>query len=79
MEQEDALEYVTEVEVSASEKKQLKQYEPAEGSVSYTAEVPDDVDPLEVQERLSELAVEEAKLQVMQRYESYIRKDMDDE
>lgn len=79
MNEDEALEYVTTVEVSASEKKQLDQYEPAEGYVGFVAEVPDDVDPLEVERVLSDLATEEAKMQVMQRYESYIRKDMDDE
>jgi hypothetical protein len=79
MEKEDALDLVTEVEVSASEKKILDDYEPFEGQVSYTATVPEEVDVEEVQQTLADLATQEAKMQVMQRYESYIRKDMDDE
>jgi hypothetical protein len=81
MDEAEAKEFVTEVQASASEKKQLDQYEPAEGHVSFTAEVPDDadVDPVELQRKLGDMATEEAKMQVMQRYESYIRKEMEDE
>lgn len=74
METEDAKEYITTVEVSAQKRKQLAQYEPAEASTSYIAEVPDDEDPEEVREALNELAWEATESAILERWEEHVRK-----
>lgn len=79
MNTEQAKAAVTEVAVSASEKKQLDQYEPAEATVGFTATVPEGVDAVELRQELSDMATEQAKAQVLARWEEYIRQDMDDE
>ena len=74
MDREDALEEVTEVTVSASEKKQLDQYEPATAHVEYTASVGEDQDPVALREELSQQAEEDAKRAILRRWEEYVRK-----
>lgn len=77
MERDEALEQVTEVTVRASEKKILDDYEPAESAVTLTADVPDDCDVAELREELAEAVQEQAKRDVLRRWESYIRKQDD--
>lgn len=74
MDREAALDAVTEVTVSASEKKQLDQYEPATAHVEYTASVGEDQDPEELREELSKQAEEDAKRAILRRWEEYVRK-----
>ena len=74
MDREDALEEVTEVTVSASEKKQLDDFEPAEAYVSYTASVGESQDPTALREELSQQAEEDAKRAILRRWEEYVRK-----
>jgi hypothetical protein len=78
MERETALEQVDEVTVTASEKKQLDQYEPCEATASLTATVPDDMDAGELQEELAKEAQEAAKRDVLRRWESYLRQSDDE-
>lgn len=78
MDKDQALEHVTEIEVSAGEKRMLEQYEPAEAHVTYTAAVPDGVDPEAVQEALSSKAASDAKRAVLRRWEEYLRKQDDE-
>ena len=78
MNRDEALDQVTEVSVSASEKKQLDQYEPAEATVKLTAEVQDDMDPVELEEELSQVAQDRAKRDVLRRWESYLRQSDDE-
>jgi hypothetical protein len=78
MDRDEALGQVTEVSVSASEKKILDDYEPAESTVQLTAEVQDDMDPVEVEEELSKVAQERAKRNVLRRWESYLRQSDDE-
>jgi hypothetical protein len=79
MDSEEAKQYVTEVSVSSSETKQIEQYEPSEASVGFTAEVPADEDPQAVQEALSELAREQARSEILERWEAHLRKEMDED
>jgi hypothetical protein len=81
MDREEAKEFVTTVEASSSEKKMLEQYEPSEATVGFTAKIPDDadVDPEAVQNELSDLAREKAREEVLERWEMYIRKEMEDD
>ena len=78
MDEETAKGLVTEVVVSTSKKKQLGDYEPAEASTEYTAEVPEDEDPAEVREVLNELAWQDTEESIMERWEKHVRKNMDD-
>lgn len=79
METKEAKDLVTEVTVSASKKKQISDYEPAEAYTEYTAEVPKGEDPEEVREALNDLAWEATESAVMERWEAHVRKQMDDE
>lgn len=67
---------ITEVTVSAGRKKQLDQYEPIDERATFTAEVEDDEDPVEVAEYLRELAWAECEEGVQERYEEYVREDV---
>jgi len=75
MDRNDALDSVTEIEVSASELKQLQQYENAEAQVTLRAEVGENESVDELEAELSEYVEEQAKLNVLRRWESYIRKN----
>jgi hypothetical protein len=63
------------VEVSASRKIQLEQYEPIETSTTLTATKPDDVDYDEWVEALSDLAMSEAERAAMARHEEHVREE----
>lgn len=78
MNQEDALDNVTEIEVSNTEKRQLEQYQPATAHVSVTATVGEEDDPEEVRSALQEYTSEKTKEAILERVEEFIRKDMDD-
>ena len=75
MDEDEALDLVTEVTVSAAKKKQLDQYEPIEGYTAFTAEVPEGVDPEEVRETLNEIVWRDTEEAVMERFEKHVRKD----
>lgn len=78
MDADKAAEYVTDVSVEFSEKKQIEQYQPAEATVGYEAEdIPEDVDPVELHDALMEMAREQAKRDIMKRLEEKIKKDAD--
>jgi hypothetical protein len=64
-------EYITEVEVSASRKKQFERYEPAESFVSLTADVPEGEDVQEFTEALQSRASELAREDIFRRFEDY--------
>ena len=73
---------VTEVTVGASRKKQFNRYEPAESSVSLTAQIKPGAEEKEVEEIVQELqeeAGELAKRDILRKYESYVTKDMEAE
>jgi hypothetical protein len=78
MDRASALEHVTEVTAEASETKQVSQYEPSEATVSYTAEVPEGVHPVLLEEELGEQAQEDAKKMIMRRVEEQVRQDTDE-
>lgn len=67
---------VTEVTVSAGRKKQLDQYEPIDERATFTAELQEGDDAVEVAEYLRELAWAECEEGVQQRYEEYVREDV---
>lgn len=69
------LDKVDEVEVSASRKIQLEQYEPIEAYVGLTATVPEEADADAVAEELSDYAMEEAERAAMRRHEEYVREE----
>lgn len=71
----DVRETIDGVEVSASRKIQLDQYEPIESYVSLQATKPDDADFDEWVAELSELAMAEAERAAMQRHEQYVREE----
>jgi hypothetical protein len=74
----DVRETVEEVEVSASRKMQLEQYEPIEASVGLSAVKPEGLDDDEVEsfiEELSDLAMTEAEKAAMRRHEEYVREE----
>lgn len=75
MDEEQAKQYVTEVTVSASKKKQLGQYEPAEAHTSMVAEVPEDEDPEEVRQALNEVVWRHTEESIMERWEAHVRKN----
>lgn len=79
MDRDEALDRVTEVTASASEKKQLDQYEPATAHVEYTATVGEDDDPVALREELSQQAEEDAKRAILRRWEEYVRKAAGDD
>lgn len=64
-------EHITEVEVSASRKKQFDRYEPAESFVSLTAEVPEGKDVQEFIEALQNRAGELAREDIFRRLDDY--------
>jgi hypothetical protein len=69
---------ITSVEVSASRKVQLDQYEPIETFVSLTAEKPADVEGEAFDDwlaALSERAMQEAERAAMERHEEYVREE----
>lgn len=68
-------ERINEVTVRANKKKQLSQYEPILEDVSLTAEVRDGDDAAEVADALEDLAWEQVEQGVMERYETFVRKD----
>lgn len=74
MDRDEAKERVTEVTVSASKKKQLDQYEPAEAHTSFKAEVLKDDDPEELRETLNEMAWEGTEEAILERWEQHVRK-----
>lgn len=73
------LDRVNEVEVSATRKKQLDQYEPATSHVSLTAEVPDDADVREFVAELQQEAGEMARDDILQKYEAYVKRELEGE
>jgi len=79
MDRADALENVTEVTATASETKQIQQYEPSEATVSYTATVPEDVHPAVLERQLEKQAQEDAKRMITRRVEEQIRKEEDED
>jgi len=79
MDRKDALDLVTEVTASASETKQVQQYEPSEAYVEYTAEVPEDVNPAVLERQLEKQAQEDAKRMITRRIEEQIRQEEDEE
>jgi hypothetical protein len=71
-------EHVTEVEISASRRVQLDQYEPIEESCTLTIELPDHLSEEErrsLVESTADEAWEEADRGVMKRYENHLRKE----
>lgn len=74
----DALENVTEVSVTASEKRMLDDYEPYESRVTVTAEVGEDDDVDSIEAELTEWVSAKVTENVLERYEAYIRKEMDE-
>jgi len=78
MNRADALECVTEVTASATETKQISEYEPSKAHVSYTAEVPEDVNPAVLERQLEKQAQEDAKRMMMRRVEEQIRQEDDE-
>jgi hypothetical protein len=78
MNRADALDCVTEVTAKASETKQISQYEPSEATVSYTAEVPEDVHPAVLERQLEKQAQEDAKRMITRRVEEQIRQEEDE-
>jgi len=79
MDRKDALDLVTEVTTSASEKVQIERYEPSEAYVEYTAEVPEDVNPAVLERQLEKQAQEDAKRMITRRIEEQIRQEEDEE
>jgi len=79
MDTDDALDTVTEIEVLATEKRQLDQYEPATAHVSVTAELGEGDDVEEVRKELGGYVQEKAKEQILNRVEQHIRKEMGDD
>lgn len=75
MNDEELNERLTEVSVSASKKVQMSQYEPIEEYAQLTAEVREGDDPEEVLNNLEDLAWEQVEQGVMERYETFVRKD----
>ena len=78
MDKSEALEHVTEISVSASETVQIEQYEPSKSHVSYTAAVPEDVNPVVLENQLQKAAQESAQRMMMRRVEQQIREEDDD-
>jgi len=78
MDRVDALDLVTEVTASASETKQISEYEPSKAHVSYTAEVPEDVHPAVLERQLEKQAQEDAKRMITRRIEEQIRREEDE-
>lgn len=72
-------EHIKEVQVSASQKKQFEQYEPAESHVSLTAEIPESEDSDEFIEALQERADELVRQDIIRRYALYRSKTEDEE
>jgi hypothetical protein len=75
---DDALDNVKKVEVSASRKKQLDQYEPATSHVSFTAEVPEGADVEDFVKQLQDRAGEMAKNDILRKYEAYVKRELED-
>lgn len=75
MDTEEALDSVTEITVTASETRQISQYEPSESEVSLTATVGDDVDVDALQKALSQEARERAEREIMHRIEEHIKQE----
>jgi len=75
MNEAEIQETVNGVEVSASRKIQLDQYEPIETYVSLSADKPEDEDFDEWVEALSDLAMKEAERAAMARHEEYVREE----
>lgn len=71
----DVRETIDGVEVSASRKIQLDQYEPIETFVSLKATKPDDADFDSWVESLSDVAMQEAERAAMARHEEYVREE----
>jgi len=78
MDRADALNCVTKVTATASETRQIQQYEPSEAQVSYTAEVPEGVNPAVLERQLEKQAQEDAKRMIMRRVEERVRNENDD-
>lgn len=78
MDRADALDCVTEVTASASETKQISEYEPSKAHVAYTAEVPESVNPAVLERQLEKQAQEDAKRMITRRIEEQVRKENDD-
>lgn len=78
MDRADALDCVTEVTASATETKQVQQYEPSKAHVAYTAEVPEDVNPAVLERQLEKQAQEDAKRMITRRIEEQIRQEDDE-
>jgi hypothetical protein len=78
MDRKEALSNVTEVTATASETKQIQQYEPSEATVSYTASVPEDVHPAVLERQLEKQAQEDAKRMITRRVEEQIRQEAEE-
>jgi len=78
MNRAEALDLVTEVTASASETKQISEYEPSKAHVSYTAEVPEEVHPAVLERQLEKQAQEDAKRMITRRIEEQIRREEDE-
>lgn len=78
MDRKEALSHVTEVTATASETKQIQQYEPSEATVSYTASVPEDVHPAVLERQLEKQAQEDAKRMITRRVEEQIRQEAEE-
>lgn len=75
MQRLDALEMVTEVTAAATETKQVQQYEPSKAYVEYTAQVPEDENPVLVELQLEKQAQEDAKRMITRRIEEQVRQE----
>lgn len=78
MDRKEALSHVTEVTAKSSETVQIKQYEPSEATVSYTASVPEDVHPAVLERQLEKQAQEDAKRMITRRVEEQIRQEAEE-
>jgi len=75
MDRANALDCVTEVTASATETKQVSEYEPSKAHVSYTAAVPEGVNPAVLERQLEKQAQEDAKRMITRRIEEQVRQE----
>jgi hypothetical protein len=78
MDTQEALDSVKEVSVTASETKQVQQYEPSSAEVEYKASVGDEQSAEILQHKLGELAQEHAKRLIARRVEQQVKDERED-